>query len=157
MRKTCTPLLLAGLLAAAAALPAQAGPDEALGKAGCVACHALDKRVVYGLGDRRHELPVRSFSREKRGVFLQSADRNRSGNGFAHGRAVVKETTRRLRADLRLIVHARVEMDGRTARRAAARAAADGKRGEHERAQHRTSFDRELFRAIYAIREQRAR
>lgn len=36
--------LLAALLAASTA--AQAGPDEAMTKAGCVACHAQDKKLV---------------------------------------------------------------------------------------------------------------
>lgn len=41
MRKT---LLITALLALAGT--AQAGPDEALTKAGCVACHAQDKKLV---------------------------------------------------------------------------------------------------------------
>lgn len=41
MRKT---LLITALLALAGA--AQAGPDEALNKAGCVACHAQDRKLV---------------------------------------------------------------------------------------------------------------
>lgn len=41
MRKT---LLITALLALAGG--AQAGPDEALTKAGCVACHAQDKKLV---------------------------------------------------------------------------------------------------------------
>lgn len=39
-----TMLLIAALLATTGA--AQAGPDEALGKAGCVACHSQDKKLV---------------------------------------------------------------------------------------------------------------
>ncbi|MFG6461103.1 c-type cytochrome [Roseateles sp. DXS20W] len=41
MRKT---LLITALLALAGA--AHAGPDEALNKAGCVACHAQDRKLV---------------------------------------------------------------------------------------------------------------
>jgi len=39
-------LMMAGLLAAAATGPAQAGPDEALTRGGCVACHSQDKKIV---------------------------------------------------------------------------------------------------------------
>ena len=87
---------------------------------------ALEKRLVHGHGDRRDELPVRSLAREEGRVLFQPADRDRSGNGLAHGRAVVEELAGRLRADLRLVVHARIDMDGRAARRAAARAAGEG-------------------------------
>jgi cytochrome c len=41
MRKT---LVIAALLAATGA--AQAGPDDALTKAGCVACHSQDRKLV---------------------------------------------------------------------------------------------------------------
>lgn len=40
-----TTLLLAGLLATLAQ-PALAGPDDTLSKAGCVACHAQDKKML---------------------------------------------------------------------------------------------------------------
>ena len=74
MRKTCTPLLLAGLLAAAAALPAQAGPDEALGKAGCVACHAQDKKLV---GPAFKEIAAKY--RGQKDAAVQLADKVRKG------------------------------------------------------------------------------
>lgn len=38
--------LLAGLLAATTILPAAAGPEDALTKAACTACHAPDKKLV---------------------------------------------------------------------------------------------------------------
>ena len=42
-----SPFLLAGLLAVTTTGPALAGPvDEAMSKAGCVACHAPDKKLV---------------------------------------------------------------------------------------------------------------
>ncbi len=39
-------VIAAGLLAAAVALPAAASPEEAMNKAGCMACHAKDKKLV---------------------------------------------------------------------------------------------------------------
>jgi cytochrome c len=39
-------LWLAGLLAATTTLPAAAGPEDALTKAACTACHTQDKKLV---------------------------------------------------------------------------------------------------------------
>ena len=97
---------------------------------------ALEKRLVHRHGNRRDELPVRVLARKERRVLLEPTDRDGPRNGLAHRRPVVEEIAGRLREDLRLIVHARVEMDRRTARRAAARAAAGDERGERQRAQH---------------------
>ena len=45
MRKI--PLVLASAVAAVLALPVQAGPvDDAMNKAGCMACHQKDKKLV---------------------------------------------------------------------------------------------------------------
>jgi len=84
---------------------------------------ALAKRIVHGHRDRRDELSVRSLAGEEGRVLFQSADRDGSRHGQAHRRAVVEERAGRLGAHLGLIVHARIDMDGRTARRAAAGAA----------------------------------
>src|SRR6185503_14518529 len=97
----------------------------------------LDKRLVHGYGDRRDELIVRSLPCEEGSIFPESTDRNRSRNGIAHGRTVVEELAGGLGEDLRLIVHARVEMDGRTTRRAAARATSHRDSGrKSERTEH---------------------
>ena len=40
------PMLVAAALAAAVSLPAHADPQAALTKAGCMACHAKDKKLV---------------------------------------------------------------------------------------------------------------
>src|SRR4051794_15858653 len=94
--------------------------------------------AVHGRRARRHgalrdELPIRPLPREEHRVFLQPADRDRAGHRLAHRGAVVEERAGRLRQHLRLVVHARIQMDGRTARRAAARAAAEG---EHREQRH---------------------
>src|SRR5262245_41074022 len=89
----------------------------------------LLQRIVVGHRDRGYELPVRSLPGEEGRVFLQPVNRDRSWNWLAHGRAVEEESTGRLREDFRLVVHARVEMDRRTARRAASRAAAEDDNG----------------------------
>jgi cytochrome c len=67
------PMLLAGLLAATV-LPALAGPDDALTKAGCVACHAQDKKLV---GPAFKEIAARY--RGQKDVAVQLADKVRKG------------------------------------------------------------------------------
>src|SRR5688500_14448128 len=52
---------------------------------------ALEDVFVYGHRNRRDELPVRALARKKGSVFFQTADRDCSRNGLAHGRAVVEE------------------------------------------------------------------
>src|ERR671913_325464 len=82
---------------------------------------AFDKNRVDRHRHARDELAVCSLPREEDGVLLDPADCDRSWNRLAHGRAVTEERAGRLREHLRLVVHARIEMDGRTARRAATR------------------------------------
>lgn len=65
-------LLMATLLAAAGA--AQAGPDEALNKAGCVACHAQDKKLV---GPAFKEIAAKY--RGQSGAAAQLAEKVRKG------------------------------------------------------------------------------
>lgn len=67
-----TTLLIATLLAAAGA--AQAGPDESLGKAGCVACHSQDKKMV---GPAFKEIAAKY--RGQSGAAAQLADKVRKG------------------------------------------------------------------------------
>jgi cytochrome c len=74
MRKTRTTLLLAGLLAAVTTLPARAGPDEAMNKAGCVACHAQDKKLV---GPAFKEIAAKY--RGQKDAAVQLADKVRKG------------------------------------------------------------------------------
>src|SRR6478736_1593467 len=78
---------------------------------------ALDKSVIHGHGDRRDELPVCALSREIGRVLVEPPDRDRSRYRLAHGRAVVEELAGRLRQHLRLVVHARIEMDWGATRR----------------------------------------
>src|SRR5688500_1221204 len=90
---------------------------------------ALDHCVVDCNRNRSDELAIRTLAREERRVLLQFADRDRAWNGVTHRRTVEEEHAGRLRANLRLVVHARIEMDRWTARRAAARAARQGDNG----------------------------
>lgn len=69
MRKT---LLITALLALASG--AQAGPDEALTKAGCVACHAQDKKLV---GPAFKEIAAKY--RGQKDAAAQLADKVRKG------------------------------------------------------------------------------
>lgn len=69
MRKT---LLITALLALAGT--AQAGPDEALTKAGCVACHAQDKKLV---GPAFKEIAAKY--RGQKDAAAQLADKVRKG------------------------------------------------------------------------------
>src|SRR5262245_50604373 len=109
---------------------------------------ALEKRVVNGHGDCGNELTVRSLPGEKSLVLLQPADRDRSGNGLAQIRAVEEEAAGRLRQDLRLVVHAVVDMDGRTARSAAPRATGEGDRGRESERTKQPSFAGPHVRAL---------
>ena len=67
-----TTLLIAALLASAGA--AQAGPDEALTKAGCVACHSQDKKMV---GPAFKDIAARY--RGQKDAVAQLADKVRKG------------------------------------------------------------------------------
>lgn len=69
MRQT---LLIATLLALAGT--AQAGPDEVLNKAGCVACHAQDKKLV---GPAFKEIAAKY--RGQKDAATQLADKVRKG------------------------------------------------------------------------------
>lgn len=73
MRKTPTPLLLAGLLAATT-LPAQAGPEDTLAKAACTACHTQDKKLV---GPAFKEIAAKY--RGQKDAAAQLADKVRKG------------------------------------------------------------------------------
>ena len=112
---------------------------------------ALEHRVVHGDGTGFDELPVRSLAREEGRVLFQPADRHRSGNRLAHRGAVVEEGARRLGAHLRLIIHARIEMDGRAARGAAARASggADNDR-ERQGTEHHDVCERSVIARLPA-------
>jgi len=69
-----TVLMLAGLLAAASTGSALAGPDEALTKAGCVACHAQDKKLV---GPAFKDIAAKYRGQKEAGT--QLADKVRKG------------------------------------------------------------------------------
>src|SRR6185369_4012628 len=98
---------------------------------------ALEKRLVNGDRGLRDELPVRALAGEEGRVLLQPADRYGAWNGQPHRRSVVEKRAGRLGAHLRLVVHARIEVDGRTARRAAARASRQpDERRERESPEH---------------------
>jgi cytochrome c len=73
MRKIRTSLLFAGLLAATM-LPAQAGPEDALTKATCTACHAQDKKLV---GPAFKEIAAKY--RGQKDAAVQLADKVRKG------------------------------------------------------------------------------
>lgn len=75
MRKT---LLITALLALASG--AQAGPDEALTKAGCVACHAQDKKLV---GPAFKDIAAKY--RGQKDAAAQLADKVRKGGKGAWG------------------------------------------------------------------------
>src|SRR4029079_11963090 len=81
---------------------------------------ALETRLVHRAGDRRHELPVLPLAGEERLVLFQLADRDRAWHRRAHRRAVVEEGAGSLRQHLRLVVHARIGMNRRAARKGGA-------------------------------------
>src|SRR4029453_2027671 len=80
---------------------------------------ALENGVVHRHRVRCDKLTVRSLAREERRVLFQPVECDRSGNGLAHRGTVVEERAGRLGAGLRLVVHARIEMDRRGGPRAA--------------------------------------
>src|SRR5262245_18112695 len=90
---------------------------------------AIDHRRIDRHRDRGDELSVRALAGEEVGILLEPTDRNRSRYTLAHRCPVVEVIDGGLREDLWLIVHARVEMDRRLARRAAARTAGEGDHG----------------------------
>src|SRR3954471_187176 len=113
---------------------------------------AGEQRLVHRYRDRRDELPVRSLAREE-GVLFQPADRDRSRDGLAHRRAVVEEGAGRLGKRLRLVEHARIGMDRRPARRAAACAAREGDHArERDGAGHPSGHDRTPSRSGFGFR-----
>src|SRR5688572_10956575 len=103
---------------------------------------ALDHGVVHGNGNRRDKLPIGALAGEKGLVLFQPADRDRPWNRLAHGRAVEEEHAGGLWANLRLVVHAWIDMDRRATRRAAARAARKGNNcGQDDHSKQATSGD----------------
>lgn len=73
-------LLLAALIAApflACVTPAQANPEEAMTKAGCMACHAKDKKMV---GPSFQQIAAKYKGQDVKATLLQKVRTGGKGN-----------------------------------------------------------------------------